>query len=1409
MVALSAMVRKGWFVTCLILGATVVDGKPTLHTPNLFDLHGANCTAPLRQNVPCPVVCVTSVDQCPQLVRPDACPSGQFYCQDGQCHAGDSLVSACEDATPKCSCPFGFLSTNLLDRQFPKQALFPCKEGFATDVFGFDDDPADGDQPLLNRCAQQLNVQANFTTGTDPFLKECLPRAVRAFSFGDDEFVAFYGIFGAEVFLLIVYWIYKRVWESFHRDTHQFEPRPLNMTRLSMDPEMELQDIQNLPQEPPLRFTGYRPDLFGSFVGISIFLSSLTYLCLMGIIIGDYYGMFAGWHYRDEQMIFVNHDNLSKVFVLMWHILTLWLLAVKVMASGSSPYFRIKCGLEQASFVMIEKRREPPVYISGMGKLVELVRKVETWFRKVTKTDVSSETVTVNKTSTGRRYVEHECVRYVFDDQTRNFEPTKFNVGPKYTDLLRQADGLSTAEAYRREELVGANEILFPADTFATMTVKEFSGIFYVYQLMSLLIWYYYAYYYMGIVLTIVIISAGFSKVSVGLRSQRKVLEMAAFEGSCRILRDGGWTTVSTKDVVPGDVIEVQTSEHVLPVDCVLVDGGAVADESSLTGEALPVAKFAIKNENVTYSPDHARVHSLFAGCHILQVQPSDKQPVKAIVTSTGANTSKGKLVRDILYPTPVSFVFTEHLKLVFLLLMVWGVIMLGLSVLMVGSSSIDSWFYGMFTISQILSPLLPAVLVIGQSVAADRLRKLGILCIDLQRITLAGKVKVFCFDKTGTLTKEGLNFFGAQSTTLTPTLTATPKFKDVQSHYSAFDDSIQKGMMACHSVTMVGDTPVGNFVDVEMFRATGASLGEGNGTVIPAGSGAAPVHIVKRFEFVHAHAYMSVVIKDGRTEAVSVFLKGAYEKIKDLVDPSSIPADFDNITRAHASRGCYVLALARRDLPEGVSAQDAARWERKELESGAKLVGLIMFRNELKEDTARALDELRDGGCRVVMITGDNANTGVHIGKASGMLRKDWQGRDPIVILGDVATEKGVIWRNVDDNSVVSHSVLENLLDLSHRGDRPVELAVTGKAFNILLADGWMRRHLLDTRIFARMLPEDKVRCVRLHMEHAVTAMCGDGGNDAGALKASHAGIALSEAESSVVSHFSSRNRSVFSCVELLKEGRCSLDVSFASYKYLLMYGEVLAFVGLVQYYFMVNLSQPMWILIDGSTVPLSWALTMARPALRLSPLRPTARLLGAETIISVVGQIIINLIFVIVLVVVLFQQEFFRCHEFDGNKAEPARWWELADNYEGETTGILAVFQIFHAAACFNVGNKFRRGFFRNYVFVLTYSALFVILSYILLAPPNALGCLFHVNCGTSEALAGANYGVPVNAPSEYFSSQGHNVMPSGFRWVVWGICVLNLVCLMVFEGVGVLGIGRRWAARRWPLKKEVFRS
>ncbi|KAJ3068122.1 hypothetical protein HK102_007250, partial [Quaeritorhiza haematococci] len=994
---------------------------------NDFDAAGKQCEPVVRKNVPCPPVCVTDIRNCPaQLSVTNLCQSGEFYCQDGQCRSGSSQEAACANVRPVCNCRSGFFTPQLggfsyfpcaLEQDNPKNAKY------RTNVTNFAQGDNVGNTPLIAKCATDLNLAQPGSLGQsgapNPFILQCNPKSVRSLNAVAPEFIFFYSFLVIEAIILLAHNLYKKSAEKKLRgDTAPVKQKKRAFFTVSSDNEVELQDLFSSSASDPdqsLRFTGFRRDLFGQLARYSLLVSSIIWLTLLLILTLDYYGVFASINYAEESfMLFINHDTLSRVFILVWHVVTVWFLTLKIGQARQDTYFGRRCSLLEAEMVLVEKRIETPVYLAGMGAIVEKVRRMEKVLRRATRTDVSVHIVPVKQTSShngasGRRYIEFECVRYVYDEKSSSFEQTSFLVGPTFADMHRQIGGLSSAEGKARLELVGANEISFPADTFWTGMVKEFTGYFYIYQMMSLAIWYYYAYYYMGLVLTAVIVISGLFKVSVSIKAQRRVLQMASFHGKVNVLRDSKWAHLSTTELVPGDVIEIRDDdEHILSVDVVLVEGGSVADESSLTGEALPVAKFPVKNEPVPYSrEENGKVHSLFAGCRVLQTQPAGpNQPVLAIVTATGANTAKGRLVRDILYPTPISFIFTEHLKIVFPMLIGWGLVMLGLSVWMLGTEGVDSWFYGMFTISQVLSPLLPAVLVIGQSVAAERLRKRGILCVDLQRITLGGKVKIFCFDKTGTLTKEGLDFLGVQpapvggsSATMGTTVTQS---------WTEFPEDIKRAMMSCHSVTTVGTQFVGNFVDIEMFKATKARLVLSNGggqalfdpstgsiqggtTVEPGDSTGTPVHILKRFEFVHAQQYMSVLIRDPTTNTLRVLLKGSFEKIRDLCDPSSLPADYDSIARYHASRGCYVLSFAQRVIPESANVSDVLNsWTRSDLEHSASFIGFILFRNELKESTPTALAELKRGGCRVVMITGDNAQTGIYVAKASGMISKD-----------------------------------------------------------------------------------------------------------------------------------------------------------------------------------------------------------------------------------------------------------------------------------------------------------------------------------------------------------------------------------------------------------------------------------
>jgi cation-transporting ATPase 13A3/4/5 len=176
------------------------------------------------------------------------------------------------------------------------------------------------------------------------------------------------------------------------------------------------------------------------------------------------------------------------------------------------------------------------------------------------------------------------------------------------------------------------------------------------------------------------------------------------------------------------------------------------------------------------------------------------------MITNIGARTAKGTLIRGMLFPSSYRFTFTEHLKVVFALLILWGIVLLftGIAIL---ESSVESWFFGMSTISQVLSPLLPTVLSIGQAVAGERLRKKKIACWDLNRITIAGKVRFFCFDKTGkldflkllgTLTKDHIEFIGAQG------IDIENKYEDPQMLFDSFSDSMKHIMLTCHTLSTV-----------------------------------------------------------------------------------------------------------------------------------------------------------------------------------------------------------------------------------------------------------------------------------------------------------------------------------------------------------------------------------------------------------------------------------------------------------------------------------------------------------------------------------------------------------------------------------------------------------------------------
>ncbi|KAJ2780635.1 hypothetical protein H4R18_003339 [Coemansia javaensis] len=1433
--------------------ATAVGAFPAFNTPNSVDVDGHTCPLVDRAGLRCPQLCVRAHGDCPAALAAPECRGGEQLCADGACHADCAAV-----ANP-CQC--GAAQAQLV--------ACPAYPGtVAVEHF----DPAIKADQIHAACARQWwgagasNVTVaewGAANGADMVWAECPGAHEPQLTFTENFCLAFYGILAAELVLYVLWHAYK-AWRE--RGVHAARQLcPLQPTRIlsgageklagggdklagGSDKPAVASGADSDAGSPGAAGDGSAPagdngtvlvrGFDGNMVGAALYLLVLAttagWIVLLAVIVSDYYGKIRGGQFG----LLANSSTSMAVFILVWHLAALWLAAVLGLRARLRNYFRIECAPARARVVQVEERRPEPILSQGAHtRLTRLVARARARVVARLALDIAVETCRVQRAgetseaaaegTAGRTvFFEYHCTRYTLDDDgdddddddsgggsgSGRFAASAFALGETHDALLAHARrGLSAREARRRLAWLGENFIRVRVPRFPEAFAREVFGYFYLYQMLCFWVWCYFAYYKPALVQICLITATAVVKVAIRQRSERRVKQLAERRAECRARRDGAWAPVDSADLVPGDVVALRPGMELM-CDGALVCGEAVVDESSLTGEAMPVRKLPLAaraDQRLPFSLGDAasKAHAVFAGTRIIQCTDdssgssgssgsgSNEPAAQVLVLATRTTTDQGRLIQRILFPARQAFVFDEQLRAALLVLLAYCGVGFGLSIWLMGHD-LTSWFYGVFVVSQIAAPLLPAALVAGQTVAAARLRRQRIFCIDLPRILMAGKVRIFCADKTGTLSKSHLDYF-AVHVIAGARLAAAP-----EPEMARLPPLLQAGFAACHAAAAVGPGRrlVGNPVDVAQFRATGWALAPRDAryldTLVAPGPAPRSVHVVRRHEFQHARQSMSVAVLDPATGRTHVFVKGSFERLRRLARPESVPADYDAAAARWAKQGCYVLALAHRDLG-AVSAEDLAPVPRDELEAGCALAALLLFRNQLKDDTPAAIAELREGGTRPVMITGDTALTAVHVARKCGMV-------DPHVrvLLGDV--ERGaLVWRDADSDEPVPDvdaALAANNNNFGSGGGPPVELAVTSAAFGWLAARAQIRKYLLDIRVFARMTPQGKVDCVRLHMERAVTAMCGDGGNDCGALRAAHVGIALSGAEASIVSPFSTTNESIRACVALLREGRAAVATSVAGYKFIINYATTMAMLEITQFYFSVITSQAMWITVDTLvTTTFTIAITQLRPARRLHRARPTARLLGAHTLASIWGQTLANHAFLFGALALLFRQRWFRCHEFDSRDIDTSLWWLLADNFEAEVISIVSLFQFVNAAAVYNFGYRFRRPWPTNYLLAALYCTFVALISAMLLADPNRLGCLFRVNCGQQSVLRAMGYR---SAPDvgQYNSPIGHNVMPRRFRWTLWALCATNIVVCLAYERLVVLGPVGRYVKRRW---------
>ena len=516
------------------------------------------------------------------------------------------------------------------------------------------------------------------------------------------------------------------------------------------------------------------------------------------------------------------------------------------------------------------------------------------------------------------------------------------------------------------------------------------------------------------------------------------------------VIRDGKRIKVKSFELVPGDIVVLEEGDTI-GADLRLIESiNLKANESSLTGESVPVEK----NANITFSDQVA----LGDQCNMAFMStPVSYGRGKGIVVGTAMNTEIGKIAKALDEEeetlTPLQKALEVLGKILGILTLVIVVAVLAVDIIWIfvhgNGSQIEAWIDSVLGAIALAVAAIPeglaAVVTIVLSIGVQRMVKANAVVRKLPSVETLGAVSVVCSDKTGTLTQNKMtvvesyvddNYFVSDD------FTNTSENNDLR--------FLAKGMSLCSNATV----DEGEFGDpTEICLVALANRFDMHKKDLEKDSPR-----VDELPFDSVRKMMST--KHQLENGNIMYTKGALDSIlahatKIRINGEVRPIDKDDIKKIYdantyfSDKALRVLALSYKENVDKIEEDDLI------------FVGLVAMIDPARPEAKPAVETFKGAGITTVMITGDHIDTAFAIAKELGIAERK---------------EQCIMGKDIDKLSFEE-----------------------------------LKEKAKDLRVFARVSPENKVSIVKAFQANGnICAMTGDGVNDAPSLKASDIGIAM-----------------------------------------------------------------------------------------------------------------------------------------------------------------------------------------------------------------------------------------------------------------------------------------------------------